>query len=926
MRKNTHIIKLLILFFAFAFTVFPSKAFSSDSEGSITVGFITDNSNMMSIKDGNRKYGYYYEYLQRIAYINGWKYDYVYDSWADLLDMIKAGEIDILPTVAYTPERAGFSIFSKEPVSTEGYYFYTLYDNFDIIPEDYDSYKGKKIGYLRHSIEEKSVDSYIKENGLDAVKVEYDSYSNMRLALLNGEVDAIADVDILVESYEKRLDEIGSEPTYFIVNINRPDIAEKLDSAMGKILAEDKYYQLELYKKYISDNLYQNVLDPEEEQWYSDKENIRIGCLVGFLPISDISDIAGETRHEGFLFDYLTEATRVMKIENNKFEYRMYSTYDKMTEALHKGEVDAIFPALTDFNTAENEEIFISDEIVSINMVAVIKGGMDMSKFDEISLFGGTMSREYASIFFSNSKQHVYNNKTEVIDAVENGETGAAIVSLLNANKVINGNKKYADLITIGINEPARYSFAATKDNLPLLSIINKANNMVTDDFKNYSMSLHTADELKYTSNDFFKDNAVIIVLVVLTFIAMVSLLILLSQSHVREKLQLKKLEETSASKSRFLFNMSHDIRTPMNAIIGFTELAKSNLDDKEKVRDYLNKAKVSGEHLLGLINDVLDMARIENGKISIDKEPTDLETSAHNLEAIIRPMADQKCINLFCNIGDLRDKVVYCDELHVNQILLNVLSNAVKFTAPGGDVIYSLEQTDDYPDGRACFIYTMTDTGIGMSEDFVEHIFDEFSRERTSTQSGIQGTGLGMSIANRLTELMDGTIKIESKQGQGTKVICTLPFEKCDLALILGEDDYKTEQNTVDIKGKKLLLVEDNEFNREIAKNILENSGLYVEEAENGSEAVDKIKNAGTEYYDYVLMDVQMPVMDGLTATRVIRDLEGEYYKQLPIIAMTANAFEEDRKKTLEAGMNEHLAKPISVEGLMDALKKFGH
>ncbi|HJJ48746.1 MAG TPA: response regulator [Methanocorpusculum sp.] len=382
----------------------------------------------------------------------------------------------------------------------------------------------------------------------------------------------------------------------------------------------------------------------------------------------------------------------------------------------------------------------------------------------------------------------------------------------------------------------------------------------------------------------------------------------------------LRQTQAANAAKTAFLFNMSHDIRTPMNAILGFTAIAQKFPDDKQRVADAHEKISAAGQHLLELINNILDMSRIEAGKTVIDLKPLNLTKNSMNLAAIVRGSAVEKSIDLKENFGKLSHEVVLADRLHLNEILLNILNNAIKYTHHGGKVVFSMEELADPSEkglGYHTYKFTVSDTGIGMSPEFAAKIFDEFSREETSTVSKIQGTGLGMSIVKHLTDLMGGTVTVSSEQGKGTTVVVLLSFEE---GVMPAEPEKIPVSHPDFLKGKRVLVVEDNELNREIAEDILTDMNISTESVEDGSDAVKLLKEKGPRYFDCVLMDVQMPVMDGYEATRAIRAFGGEYLN-LPILAMTANAFEEDKKNALAAGMNDHLGKPIEVNKLTEAL-----
>ncbi len=383
--------------------------------------------------------------------------------------------------------------------------------------------------------------------------------------------------------------------------------------------------------------------------------------------------------------------------------------------------------------------------------------------------------------------------------------------------------------------------------------------------------------------------------------------------------------EAANKAKSEFLFNMSHDIRTPMNAITGFTSIAKKHIDNKDRVEDCLNKIDSSSEHLLRLINEILDMSRIESGNIVIEEKAVSIHELFDISYSMCNEIALAKDIKLTLEKREIYDDKVYADELHVNQIVMNVLSNAIKYTDRGGVVRCTVRQEARLNNEFAQYKIVVDDTGIGMSPEFLKTIYDAFSRERNSTISGIEGTGLGMAIVKKLVDLLDGSINIKSKVGVGTRVEITLPFR------IVSDDIDKKERlesfKRKSLRGKRVLLVEDNELNREIAKDVLEEEGMIVEEANDGDEAVSHIKDKMLEnpfYFDFVLMDIQMPKMDGYEAAKQIRRLPMSRYVHVPIIAMTANAFEEDRKRAMAAGMDAHLAKPVDIEVLLDTLSRF--
>ena len=400
-----------------------------------------------------------------------------------------------------------------------------------------------------------------------------------------------------------------------------------------------------------------------------------------------------------------------------------------------------------------------------------------------------------------------------------------------------------------------------------------------------------------------------------------------LNKLRVAAEDALKVAESASKAKSTFLSNMSHDIRTPMNAIIGFATLALDDIRDGKKVEDYLSKILSSSKHLLGLINDILDMSRIESGKVVLEEQETDLVTTLQELQSIMEGQAKERKLKLHVDYSNLRDRHVFCDKTRLNQVMFNLLANAVKFTSEGGSIwltMSQLEPTYEVED-RAIYEIRVKDTGIGIDKAFIKHIFEPFERERTSTVSKIQGTGLGMAITKNIVDMMGGTIEVESQKGVGTEFIIRLELRLQAEARVANEDGTKQHghaEGVAEFAGKRLLLAEDNELNREIACMLLSKYGFVIDTAENGQEAVDLVAASAPDYYDLVLMDIQMPVMDGHEATRRIRNLEDKELAKVPVVAMTANAFDEDRKAAKECGMNGFISKPINMQEVVQALR----
>ena len=393
-------------------------------------------------------------------------------------------------------------------------------------------------------------------------------------------------------------------------------------------------------------------------------------------------------------------------------------------------------------------------------------------------------------------------------------------------------------------------------------------------------------------------------------------------EKEVQKKLELalKAEEQSNQAKRVFMNSMSHDIRTPLNAIVGYTTLALSHIEEKEAVKKYLSRITTAGSHLIALVNDVLEMNQIESGNIQMDDLPVYIPDVIEELQTIMQTSVSEKKLHFAVDTEEVVHKKILTDKLRLNQVLLNILGNSVKFTKPGGSISFKVKEMGNAPEGYAGYCFEIKDTGIGMSREFRKHIFETFTREQTATVSGIQGSGLGMAIAKNIVDLLGGTIRVKSEVDKGTETTVYLQFKLCDTV----EENKEDDESIPDFRGKKILLVEDNELNREIAVEILQEAGFSMETAEDGVAAVEKMRHAAAGTYDLVLMDVQMPKMDGYEATREIRKLSDPEKASIPIIAMTANAFAEDRQKAFEAGMDGYLAKPIDISKMLEMLKGF--
>jgi signal transduction histidine kinase/ActR/RegA family two-component response regulator len=524
-----------------------------------------------------------------------------------------------------------------------------------------------------------------------------------------------------------------------------------------------------------------------------------------------------------------------------------------------------------------------------------------------------------------------YNTNTEILEAVDKGEVDYGICHASVASKII--QREGLDLVPSVTLMESFPAFGIRETAPELKEPINLVIKDMSDDgtiSRLYDKWIATNIENKSFKTVFESNVGFYIGYLVVALVMVVGAFYLLSVLRIREnnlKMALsyqkvledekRQAEAANRAKSTFLFNVSHDIRTPMNAIIGFNDIAAQEIDDREKALDALEKAQFSSQHMLDIINDILDMSRIESGRIELHEEIIDVKEHIAHLKEMFGISMEQKGLD-FTVIDDTASRWVYGDDLRITQVIANLLSNAIKFTQPGGSVIFRCAEEAGAKPGYAAYRISVKDTGIGMSEAFQAHMFQAFEREQTPTISGVEGMGLGLAIAKNLAERMGGSLTCTSAPGQGSEFVFSV-------ALKIAEEKpapaLREEPETTDLSGKRVLVVEDNALNREIARRILEKAGMITEEAENGAEAFEKVAQSAPGYYDLILMDVQMPVMDGYEATRRIRALDDPVLAAIPIAAMTANAFAEDRKRAIDAGMNAHIAKPIDVAKMLASI-----
>ena len=1070
-QKSVTISKLLCLLIGiclvFSLCV-PSIAHAQEIK-TVRVGYYENEVFQEGAQEGAVKTGYAYEYYRKLAEYTGWKYNYVYGSFADLYQMLLDGEIDLLAGLARREDRLGLIGYPEAAMGHESYNL-VKHEGDTEINVDPATLEGKKIGVMESALVD-ALHQFLDTHGVKATVITFPDYDSLFTSFNAGELDVLAGEGDSGFSVENAviLYSFGASDYYLVVNIGRPDLLEQLNTAQTLLAVEEPNYLNSLSTRYYSGSLASRAHSTAETEWLEAHNELRVGYLEKYLPYSDTDDNGQAT---GIVTDVTEQMLKSLNIDTLSVSYHGYQNYDDMIADLVAGAIDTAFPVGGGLYYSEESGIYQSNPVVSAATEIVFKGEF---RRDNISHFAvnenNRMQYYYVRTHFPDAQITFYPSANDCLDAVVAGQEDATTLNGLRANDMLK-NTRYESLSLLQLSQSDDRCYGVAMGNEGLLKLLNRGINVLGIDY-GQNQAYRYADGLySYSFFDLVRQHLGIFILGILAIAAVIIFLLLRdnqrSRTQIREKenarIELEEkqralsdaliaAEHANRAKTDFLNNMSHDIRTPMNAIIGFTALAASHMDHPEQVKDYLQKITVSSQHLLSLINDVLDMSRIESGKVTIEEANVHLPDVIHDLRTIIQANITAKQQELLIDTQDVKHEDIITDKLRLNQVLLNILSNAIKFTPVGGTIRFRLAEEPSPRADIANYVFRIKDNGIGMSEEFQKTIFEAFTRERTSTVSGTQGTGLGMAITKNIVDMMGGTISVWSEEGKGSEFVVRLPCKigeseaqaakipelqglralvadddtnSClsvsamlrDIGMrpdwtnygkeavirakeakdqgdefkvyiidwmmpdlngietvrrirrIVGDDapiiiltaydwsDIEDEAReagvtafcskpifmselrsvlakpflvektatdeapaAVDFAGKRILLAEDNEMNQMIAVAILENAGFTIDIASNGEEAVEKMEQAPDGTYDVILMDIQMPKMDGYEAARRIREMENQNKATIPIVAVTANAFEEDRKVALEAGMNGHLAKPYDINAIMQTL-----
>ena len=927
------LLSLLLLLSA----VLPVKAAAETAPVKVVrVGSFEDTFNYCNEKGARKGYGY--ELLQTLSGYTGWQFEYVTCDWSDCFEKLENGEIDIMGGISYTEDRAEEMLFSDEPMGEEKYYLYVDLSRTDISASNFKTLNGKKVGVLMGTEPEVMLTEWEEKHGIKTQHVNISNNEDVKQKLANHEIDCFVSLE---ESYWADLGistitRVGKSSIYYALNKDRSDLKEELDNAMSTLDEEAPFYTADLCKRYFSLD-YKPILTGEEKAWLRKHGAIRMGFLTSDRGVSTYDPATGEIT--GTIIDYIQFAADCLG--NQELEFQLVGYDDKEAElnALKSGEIDMIFHFDQSPNLAEEYRVARTNTTWTANMMVVTNQQLfTENKVNRVAVPRNKISlTRYIAFYYPQWEIVDCDTQEDAIKLVKDGQADCFITGVSSEAKY----SKIYGFYSVPLPNPANSCFAVNSGNRSLLSILNKTIKAMPANMLTSSLAMHKSSLRKVTLSEFIKDNFVMVLLVGSIAVAAILLTILKLLRKARKaeaaakkaandtqelnaKLQIaaEKAESANHAKSTFLFNMSHDIRTPMNAIIGYADLASRHSDDPAKLKKYMENIQVCGQNLLMLLNNVLDLARIENDKTEMEYSVSDVDKDFRNCIAMFRNLADSKGQTLTVTT-QLQYPYIYVDIPHLTEVCTNLVSNAVKYTGAGGTIRCDVTQKPGEKESWCNMVITVADNGIGMSQEFQKHIFEPFERERTSTISKVEGSGIGMGIVKKLVGLMGGTVEVESRIGVGSTFTVTIP---CRIA---SEDEIQAKRETgpsdqKSLFGVKILLAEDNDLNAEIAVELLQEEGCTVDRAKDGVECVDMLEKAANGTYQLILMDIQMPVMNGYDAAKKIRRMDDPQKADIPIIAMTANAFSEDRQAALDAGMNDHLSKPINMSILVPTIQKY--
>ena len=912
----------------------PASAAGSDDtpQPTLRVGFYAYTGYHIMDKDGHRS-GYSYEVLQRIAQYENVKFEYLgYDCDAnEAADMLERGEIDLLPTLRMTPERAERFAFSSEPISNLATMLTVKAGNRSIVAGNYETYNGMTVGMSRRGNgRNQSFIHYAAEHGFTYTPIYFDTDEELSLALRTGVITAAVSNRLRKTNNEWIIDTFDPQDCYIAVRKDDSATLQLVNDALTKMDRDDPAWRTTLFDKYnknihTSNKLY---LTAAEENYITahNAAGTTFQVLVNpdLYPYSYLDEDGCPTGIMVDLFKLVADRAQL------HYSFLAPASRSEYRTMLDSGDADFVIDFSDDYSIAEDYGYQLTNSYLSAEFSWVMlrshSGGLhrvivpDNFNSDSLEMPG---LQDISNVKYADSFD-------ECLAAVRSGDVDACYTYTYQAERAV-FDDKYNELRAMLSDERRSFCIGVRADHdVLLLSVLNKSVDSLTradvvaltNKYINLGQQEFSLVRLTYQYPLF------VVLIVLCVIITNVCVVLSMRARRFRDLTEaaLHRAEEASAAKTEFLSNMSHDIRTPINGIMGMLDIAEENFEDQARVRDCLTKMRGAASHLLSLVNDVLDMSKIESGSMKLLNNPFDLRVLLQACCDIVAGQIIERNLTFTKQIGPFWHPYLVGSELHVRQVLINILSNAVKYTPDGGTIRFCAKETL-YEEGLVHLRMEITDNGIGMSEEFLQHIFEPFTQEQRSSRTHYKGTGLGMAITKKLVDQMHGSLDVESEPGKGSTFIVRLSLPVDPTPHPVAAQQPAKQEETPTLAGLHLLLAEDNELNSEIAVTLLEAEGAEVTAVTNGREAVEAMQHAAPHTYDAVLMDVMMPEMNGLEATRCIRAFEGVGPDEgTPIIAMTANVFADDVRACLDSGMNSHVGKPLDMRILMREILKYTH
>lgn len=896
--------------------VLPAPAFAADSDQQVKkvrVGWLVNNAGFQEGTPGERLSGWGYEYLQTLSYYTkGWQYEYVSGTFTELMNMLEAGEIDLMPNISYSEEREQTLLFSSNPEGTERYYIYAKPDRDDLAKGDPQALQGLTIGCNAGVMQTIVGQQWLADQGITCTYKEIDTGGALFEALSDGEVDAIIMNDTISSPDASPMFYVGSSDYYFAVPKSRSDLMNDINAAMTAIARVNPRYNDEVKSSYSAQNSGSSSLTGPEVSWLKANGNtVTLGYLVNQLPYCTQND-------DGEMEGSLTSLATTL---HDKFGITVktvaFSSNEKMVAALSDGTIDAALPFFRDYWLAEQKGVAQSNSMGTVSLTAIhVSNDLDSDLKDIACTENAIINRFELESLFPDAAVTEYPNKDEALNALRVGKAHCIVVPSTRL-ETIRDTYDIEDFETQELTNTAELSCMIPRGKPELLGIINKGiinagESLSASSYSSASYSVQESDTFQFV----YRNRTAIATVIICMLLTGIAILVW-SLQRAQEARQ--KADAANAAKTAFLTRMSHDIRTPLNGILGLIEIEELKEGDMQVARESRTKARVAANHLLSLINDILEMGRIEERKVTLDHESFNLKGLCDDALVLCKLRASDRGITMLDTSEPyVVDQYMIGSPTHIRQILVNLLDNSIKYNKRGGTVTFS-STIKPLDDEHAVFCFSVSDTGIGMTPEFLTRIYEPFAQEGDDARSKFQGTGIGMSIVKSLLDMMGGTIEVLSEVGVGSTFNVQIPLDIDKNPRARERTDEQT--CSCSLAGMSVLLAEDNELNAEIAQTLLESEGIVVTRAADGKEAVELYVGHPAGSFDAILMDIMMPGMDGYEATRAIRLSEKADAADIPIIALTANAFAEDAQASHDAGMNAHLPKPLDLNKLKNIL-----